>query len=56
MVDLAKWDAQRVDQFQTDLMYKIYFEFVFNAREQSRWDAGMETINKIPTGRAHGRT
>lgn len=42
-----KWTPAKVDVFLKELTLDIYFKFVFHAREQSRWDAGMKTMNQI---------
>ena len=40
-------DPKELQKFWIKLILDIYIEFVRNQREQSKWEAGMEVMNKI---------
>lgn len=40
-------DKAQVDKFIKELMLDIYFEFCNKARDERRWQAGFEVINKL---------
>jgi DNA-binding phage protein len=47
MVAETRWTPEKVEDFLTHLMLRIHSEFVANARDQRRWNAGVETIANI---------
>lgn len=43
------WDKARIDRTIKNLILAVYFEFVYNQRDQKTWEAGMAVMNSIPT-------